>query len=106
LLAAVLPELLLDNWEAIHTDLFQVWHGFGSTVKQWRSHQDTLDHVAFVPVPSVIRSISRTTARIVQDGHVGCHGQIMAAESDGACWYHSNRLFVLVEWIQMGGATA
>jgi hypothetical protein len=67
LLAAVLPELLQDNWEAIHTDLFQVWHGFGSTVKQWRSHQDTLDHVAFVPMPSVIRSISRTTARIVQD---------------------------------------
>jgi Fusaric acid resistance protein-like len=67
LLAAVLPELLMDNREAIHTDLFQVWHGFGSTVKQWRAHWDTLDHVAFVPMPSVIMSISRTTDRIEQD---------------------------------------
>jgi Fusaric acid resistance protein-like len=67
LLAAVLPDLLLGNREAARTDLFQVWHGFGSTLKRWRAHFGTSDQVAFVAIPTITLSISRTTARMEQD---------------------------------------
>ncbi|KAG7347461.1 hypothetical protein IV203_016166 [Nitzschia inconspicua] len=58
LLAALLPEIL-GNRDAIRTDLFKVWHGFGSILGKWNSQWGTYGHTGRAPVPYVTLSICR-----------------------------------------------
>jgi Fusaric acid resistance protein-like len=66
LLAALLPEII-GNRDAIRTDLFKVWHGFGCILGKWNSQWGTYGHTGRAPVPYVTLSICNTIDLLEND---------------------------------------
>lgn len=66
LLAALLPELI-GNRDAIRTDLYKVWHGFGMNLEKWSAQWNTLQHYSNAPAPTVTMSMSKTRTFILRD---------------------------------------
>lgn len=66
LLAALLPEFV-GNRDAIRTDMFKVWYGFGSNLERWSAQWGTLGHTGHTRVPTVTLSICGTLDFIEQD---------------------------------------
>lgn len=66
LLASILPELF-GNRDAIRTDLFKVWHGFGCALQHWKSRWGTSGHTDYAHVPYVTLSICSVLDLIEND---------------------------------------
>lgn len=54
--AALLPEIV-GTREALRSNLFQLWHGFGCRLNRWRSKLGTTEKLKTVPVPTITLAI-------------------------------------------------
>jgi hypothetical protein len=66
LMLALIPELL-GNREAVRTDLFKLWHGFGKATKAWSSKWSTKEHIQTTPVPIITMVVRKTTDNVFKD---------------------------------------
>ena len=65
LLAALLPKVL-GTRDAIRSDLFKLWYGFGKSLRHWKASWGTRRHTIYLPVPNVTLSMAKTTDRMQQ----------------------------------------
>ena len=63
LLAALLPEVL-GTRDAIRSDLFKLWYGFGKSLRHWKASWGTRRHTIYLPVPNVTLSMAQTMDRM------------------------------------------
>lgn len=66
LLAALLPEMI-GTRDAVRTDLFKVYHGFGTSLQQWSATWGTGKQTSSAPVPFVTLSIAKMQDNIFCD---------------------------------------
>mmetsp|Transcript_19450 Transcript_19450/g.43235 ORF Transcript_19450/g.43235 Transcript_19450/m.43235 type:complete len:829 (-) Transcript_19450:193-2679(-) len=63
---ALLPEFI-GTREAVRTDIFKVWHGFGLNLRRWGRKWGTAAQLSVQPIPSVTLAVSATMTRISED---------------------------------------
>lgn len=64
--AALLPEVI-GNRDAVRSELFKVYHGFGASLRHWGPSWGTSAHFQVQPLPTVTVSIYKTKALILTD---------------------------------------
>ena len=69
LVLAALPEIV-GNREAVRTDLFRVWNGFGRNLLRWKGSWGTVSHLSVSPTPTVTLSIAKTTKMVSDESYV------------------------------------